>query len=99
MRWHPKSPGNDSAVPVQAGRVPDLMDPSMEVGFGPSGSHADSGRTVEDRHLNAAVTTFETHDIIELSGACLKDDRVLQGCDAVPGSRAEMDCLARKQLE
>ena len=35
---------------------------------------APSSRTAP---LNAAVAIFETHNIIELSGACLKDDRVL----------------------
>jgi hypothetical protein len=53
----------------------------------------------EDGPLPAAVTIFETHDVIELSGAGLKDDRVLQGCHAMPGAGAEMDCLAGEQLE
>ena len=40
-------------------------------------SHMRATGTAEDRLLNAAVTIFETHNVIELGGACLKDDRVL----------------------
>ena len=54
------------------------------------------GRTAP---LNAAVTIFEPHNVIELGSACLKDDRVLWGCYAVPSTRAEMDCLAGEELE
>jgi hypothetical protein len=53
----------------------------------------------DPRWLNAAVTILETHNIIELSRACLKDDRVLQGCHAVPSAGAEMNCLPGEQLE
>jgi hypothetical protein len=49
--------------------------------------------------LDAAVMIFETHDVIEFSGACLEDDRVLERGHAVPSTRTEMDCLAGEQLE
>jgi len=51
------------------------------------------------RPLHAIVTIFETDNVIELSGACLEDDRVLQCRHAVPGAGAEMDCLPGEQLE
>jgi hypothetical protein len=50
----------------------------VDIGLRPSGSHALFVGTVEDCPLNAAVAIFETHNVIELSGACLKDDRVLR---------------------
>jgi|GEM_PF-3066460 len=51
------------------------------------------------RTLGAVVAIFEKHYVIQFGSACLQDDCVLKGSHAVPSSRAEMDCFARKQLE
>ena len=69
------------------------------MGLNPSRLPTSYGRTVGDRPLPAAVAIFEAHDVIELSGARLENDRVLQGCHPVSSTRAEMDCLAGEQLE
>ena len=68
-------------------------------GIGPSGRMSSYGRNVEGRPLRAAVAILETHDVVELGGARLEDDRVLQGGHPVPSARPEVDRFAGKQLE
>ncbi len=47
----------------------------------------------------AVVAVVETHNVVQLGRACLEDDRVLEGCHAVPSTGEEMDCLSGEQLE
>jgi hypothetical protein len=62
--------------------APGLVNPSVGIPAvighqAPLGYRRASGAPERTVPLNPAITIFETNNVIELSGACLKDDGVL----------------------
>jgi hypothetical protein len=102
---HPK-PGHSHSLRV--GTNPKRVSPNagcgrtidgraLDVGeLRPNGRYAIAGMGGHYRSLGAVVAIFETHDVIKLGNACLKDDRVLKGSHAVPSAGPEMHCFARE---